>query len=53
MDEQTADQVYAQLRSKYPNAHVHASTFDAFYEVAKDNLEGLPVITEEIGDTWL
>ena len=45
--------VYKQLRHTYPNAYVHDSTFDDFYDVASQSLEGLPVITQEIGDTWL
>jgi hypothetical protein len=45
--------VYTQLRQKYPNAIVHESTFDKFYDVANAHREGLPVITKEIGDTWL
>ena len=45
--------IYDGLRKKYPNANVHESTFDDFYDVASKNLVGLPVITKEIGDTWL
>jgi hypothetical protein len=53
MPQAAVETVYAQLRLKYPNATVHESTFDKFYDVANAHREGLPVITKEIGDTWL
>ena len=33
MDERTVQQVYQDLRTKYPNANVHASTFDIVKEI--------------------
>ena len=53
MPQSAVEDVYTQLRSKYPNAIVHESTFDDFYDVANVNRNGLEVITAEIGDTWL
>jgi hypothetical protein len=40
MDEKTVKQVYQDLRTKYPNADVHSSTFDMFYDVASAHTEG-------------
>ena len=49
--------VYAGLRARYPNANVHASSFDAFYDayraLSAEQRDRLPVVTREIGDTWL
>lgn len=45
--------VFEALRRNYPGARVQASTLDAFaadLEVAADRL---PVVHEEIGDTWI
>jgi hypothetical protein len=47
------ENIYNGLRKKYPNANVHESTFDDFYDVASQHKQGLPIITKEIGDTWL
>ena len=53
LDRASVEKVYDGLRTKYPDANVHASTFDDFYDVASKNTQGLPIITKEIGDTWL
>lgn len=47
--------IYANLRKRYPHATVRASTFDDFYDAARADgvMEQLPVVTREIGDTWL
>ena len=45
--------VMANLRRDYPDADVHASTFDAFFAEAEKVRSQLPVLTQEIGDTWL
>lgn len=45
--------IYADLRERYPNAKLIACSFN---EIAKDLLkykEQLPVVTSEIGDTWI
>ena len=54
----TAEQVaadYKQLKTKYPEANVITSTFDAFFTIANEpSIKAqLPVVTEEIGDGWL
>lgn len=43
----------ATLQRKYPGASVRASTFDAFFAAADKVRHLLPVVTQEIGDTWL
>lgn len=48
---------FQNLRSRYPGAKVYASTFERFYAssggAGSATLAALPVITDEIGDTWL
>lgn len=41
------------LQEKYPNAVVEASTMDAFYEAIAPLRDRLPLVTDEIGDTWI
>ena len=43
------------LRERYPNAHVHDSTFSAFFDEANkpENKAALPVVTAEMGDAWI
>jgi hypothetical protein len=50
---ESAASMLGKLRGRYPNAKVHASTFDAFVEAAMPVRSQLPVVTSEIGDTWL
>lgn len=42
-----------ELEKKYPGAAVEASTLDAYAGKLWERREELPVITEEIGDTWI
>ena len=50
----TIEQIYAHIRKMHPDAHVHASTFDDFADaISPEARAQLPVITHEIGDTWL
>jgi hypothetical protein len=45
---------FRSLRGKYPQAKVYSSTFEQFYEHADAaTMAKLPVVTQEIGDTWL
>ncbi len=44
---------FAELRAKYPGAEVRASTMDAFARRLNDFSSALPVVTDEIGDTWI
>lgn len=41
------------LEHTYPNARVEASTLDAYAERLWERRKELPVIREEIGDTWI
>jgi hypothetical protein len=41
------------LKKKYPGAEIVASTLDAFAAGLKGIRNRLPVVTEEIGDTWI
>jgi hypothetical protein len=53
---QTAAQVrdeFAALRQRFPHARILASTMDAFAERLQEVKEHLPVLTGEIGDTWI
>lgn len=56
MGPQTANQVreaYAHLRTKFPTAEIVASTMDAFAQKLLQVQGQLPVVTREIGDTWI
>jgi len=46
-------QWFAQLEQKYPGAEVLASTLDAYAATVWANRGRLPIVTEEIGDTWI
>jgi Domain of unknown function (DUF5054) len=53
---QTVEQVravYARLRVTFPNAEIVASTLDAFAEKLRQVKSQLPIVTQEIGDTWI
>lgn len=53
---QSAEQVraeFATLRRRFPHARVVASTMDAFAERLLTIKAQLPVVTGEIGDTWI
>ncbi|CAK9006160.1 Ankyrin repeat and sterile alpha motif domain-containing protein 1B [Durusdinium trenchii] len=41
------------VRKEYPGATVLASTFDAFFEDVQPVRQQLPVISLEVGDTWV
>jgi hypothetical protein len=44
---------FKQLAEKYPNAQIKASTMDAFAERLWEFKDQLPIVYEEIGDTWI
>jgi len=44
---------FEQYRQQYPGAEVIASTMDAFAEKLLEVSSSLPVIREELGDTWI
>ncbi|HWQ11547.1 MAG TPA: DUF5054 domain-containing protein [Roseiflexaceae bacterium] len=53
---QEADEVlaeFARLRARFPGAQVSASTMDAFASALRTVRGQLPVVTGEIGDTWI
>ena len=45
-------EIYARLRKEYPEAYIHAGTLDDVANVVC-HLPDLPVVTQEIGDTWI
>jgi hypothetical protein len=45
--------IYANLRKKYPDAEIFASTLNAVAEDISSMTSLLPVVTSEIGDTWI
>lgn len=47
------ERAWRDLRSQYPHAEMVASTLDAFAESVWDRRGMLPVVTEELGDTWI
>ena len=46
-------QVYADLRRRFPNATVEAGNLSAVATAVAAFREHLPVVTQEIGDTWI
>lgn len=46
-------QIYARLRKDYPNAEITASNFNIVAEEIEPMRDDLPVVTSEIGDTWI
>jgi hypothetical protein len=53
---QSADEVveaFEDLRTRFPGARVVASTMDAFARALLAQRPSLPVVTGEIGDTWI
>lgn len=53
---QSVDQVvdtFRDLRARFPGAEVRASTMDAFAAHLPEMADDLPVVTAEIGDTWI
>jgi len=45
--------VFADVRKIFPNAKIIASTMDAFADKIWEVRETLPVVTDEIGNTWI
>ncbi len=44
---------FAQLRSQFPNAKVIGSTYDDFVQKLLSVKNQLPIVQDEIGDTWI
>lgn len=47
------ESLFAELQAAYPGATVIASTLDAFSREAVAARASLPVVTQEIGDSWI
>ncbi|HWQ06907.1 MAG TPA: DUF5054 domain-containing protein [Feifaniaceae bacterium] len=47
------DAFFANLAEKYPNANIEAGSLDDFARELPAVWESLPVVTEEIGDSWI
>lgn len=45
--------IYADIRKRYPNATVVGASFNEVAAILWEIRENLPVITSEIGDTWI
>jgi hypothetical protein len=45
--------IYADLRRQFPNAAITASSLSEVAEAVDAHRDGLPVVTQEIGDTWI
>ena len=52
-DEKLLEQEYKRLAAKYPNARIEAGTLDDFARAIRSVRETLPVLEQEIGDTWI
>lgn len=50
---EAVEEEFKRIQALYPNARVEASTLDEFAKVLLKVKESLPVIEEEIGDTWI
>lgn len=46
-------EIYAGLRRRYPDAHIAASSLDAVAADLAGMRGSMPVVTSEIGDTWI
>ncbi len=45
--------IYAGLRERYPNAEIIAASFNEIAEALQKHKDTLPIVTSEIGDTWI
>lgn len=45
--------IFASLRERYPGAHIVAASLNDVAEAMEPMRESLPVVTSEIGDTWI
>ena len=44
---------YEILRAEFPNAELHAGNLEDFFVAANVIKDKLPILTNEIGDTWI
>lgn len=45
--------VFSELREKFPGAKIVASDLSAVAEILRSEVDKMPVITDEIGDSWI
>lgn len=50
---QEIETIYADLRRQFPNAQVQAATMDQVAMAVDEHRSAFPVVTQEIGDTWI
>lgn len=50
---ETVKEIYANLHKRYPNAQLVAASFNEIAQELLDMKDSLPVVTSEIGDTWI
>lgn len=51
--EEDVERFYEEMREKYPNAELIAGTLDDFSDEIEKVWNTLPVVEQEIGDTWI
>lgn len=44
---------YEILRKEFPNAKIKGSTFEEYFAEVNKIRDSLPVIRQEVGDTWI
>ncbi len=47
------ESIFAQLRAEFPDAELEASDLNAAAEVLREIEDTLPIVTDEIGDSWI
>ena len=47
------ENIFAELRDKFPNAELIASDLNAAAEIVREFEDTLPIVTDEIGDSWI
>ena len=47
------ESTFASVAKEFPGAKVISSTFDEFTRLLPGHTQGLPVLSKEIGDTWM
>ncbi len=50
---QEIDQIHADLAKRFPNAKIEAATLTEMANALAQYRDHLPVVTEEVGDTWI
>ncbi len=51
--EEEIDAIYTKLQQQFPDAKISAATLNGVADAVRDAVPGLPVFTQEIGDTWI